>query len=115
MAEADGITFLTLRQIECNIPEDVNRAQAVTSNVLVAIVSRCLYLITEGDAQFPTDLPPSVAARHRLCQGLGKKFKELGYPNPCGYNNFLCESGACPCGRCDGAHLRSSFCDRRPE
>ena len=63
MEEADGILFLSLRQVECAIPDSVTTVAEVTSAVLVSIVSRCLSLITEGEADFPStyEHPPFPA------------------------------------------------------
>lgn len=47
----------------------------VDSATMVASVSRCLKVITEGEATFNESLPPSMAARHRICQGLAQHVK----------------------------------------
>ena len=64
MEEADGILFLALRQIECKIPDSVTTVKEVTSEVLVSIVSRCLSLITEGEAEFPSRYMSACRREH---------------------------------------------------
>lgn len=75
---------------------------------MVASVSRCLKIITDGEANFNESLPPSMAVRHRTCQGLAQHVKvrfsapgapppaasrrplqKLGFTGECGFNQLL--------------------------
>ena len=49
------------------------------------MVVRSVWLITDGKAKFPAQLPPGIAARHRICTLIASKVKELGYlgMSPC--------------------------------
>lgn len=49
--EGDEIVFLSLRQIECGIPDDVVKVSQISADLLVAIISRCLLLITDGEVK----------------------------------------------------------------
>jgi hypothetical protein len=49
--EGDEIIFLSLRQIECNIPAEVVKVGQIGADLLVEIIVRSLLLITDGDAK----------------------------------------------------------------
>jgi hypothetical protein len=89
MEEADGILFLSLQQASIPVPDGIATVAQITSPILIAVVSRCLNLISQGGDEYADKLPKSIAGQHRLCTALGNKFKELGYSRECGYNNFL--------------------------
>jgi hypothetical protein len=46
--EGDSIVFLALRQIECDIPDSVTTFGAISPDLLVEIVDKCLNLISNG-------------------------------------------------------------------
>jgi hypothetical protein len=45
----------------------------------VELVVRSLWLISDGNVKFPAQLPPGIAARHRICTLIASKIKDLGY------------------------------------
>ena len=47
--EGDEIIFLSLRQIECAIPDTVVKVGQITADLLVEIIARCLVLISDGE------------------------------------------------------------------
>ena len=47
--EGDAITFLTLRQIGCSIPESIDSIAQILPELLIYIVYRCLFLISNGE------------------------------------------------------------------
>lgn len=47
--EGDEIIFLSLRQIECPIPDDVVKVGQILPDLLVAIIARSLLLISDGE------------------------------------------------------------------
>ena len=49
--EGDEILLLALRQIECAIPESVVSINDLTAEMLVEIVARSLWLISNGDVK----------------------------------------------------------------
>ena len=63
--------------------------EKIPPEVLVDIVARSLYLISNGDLQFPSQLPANIASRHRICASMAGKVKELGFLGDCGYNQLL--------------------------
>ena len=49
--EGDEIIFLSLRHIECNIPEGIAKVGQIGADLLVEIIARSLLLITDGDSK----------------------------------------------------------------
>ena len=49
--EGDEIIFLSLRQIECAIPDEVVKVGQISADLLVAIIARCLALISDGEVK----------------------------------------------------------------
>ncbi len=49
--EGDEIIFLSLRQIECAIPDEVVKVGQISADLLVAIIARCLSLISDGEVK----------------------------------------------------------------
>lgn len=47
--EGDEIIFLSLRQIECAIPQEVVKVGQITADLLVEIIARSLLLISDGE------------------------------------------------------------------
>jgi hypothetical protein len=88
--EGDAIILLALRQIECeSIGEDVSAISQLGPEAIVEVVARSLWLISQGEAQFPTVLPKSIAQKHRICTNMATKIKEMGFTGDCGYNQLL--------------------------
>ena len=57
--------------------------------MLVEIVARSLFLISDGEVQISHALPPNIASRHRICTTLASKVKDAGFAGDCGYNQLL--------------------------
>ena len=87
--KGDAILLGAFRGIGCSLPEDVNSVSELTADHLVVIMSKSLFLISEGDIVTPSKLPPNIASRHRICTDLAEKIKVLGLPVKCGYNQIL--------------------------
>jgi hypothetical protein len=87
--KGDAILLGTFRGIGCALPEDVNSVSELTADHLVVIMSKSLFLISEGDIVTPSKLPSNIASRHRICTDLAEKIKVLGLPVKCGYNQIL--------------------------
>lgn len=49
--EGDAITLLALRQIDCPIPDDVLSVGQLTPDLIVDVVARSLWLMTDGEAK----------------------------------------------------------------
>lgn len=47
--EGDEIIFLSFRQIECHIPDDIVKVGQISPDLLVAIIARSLLLISNGE------------------------------------------------------------------
>ena len=87
--EGDEILLLAFRQIECKIPGKVTTIDELTPEMLVEIVARSLFLISDGEVQISHALPPNIASRHRICTTLASKVKDVGFAGDCGYNQLL--------------------------
>jgi hypothetical protein len=88
--EGDQIILSALRQIECvSIGPDVLSVGQLTPDMIVEAVSRSLFLISGGEAKFPTTLPANIATKHKVCTQMATKVKELGFPQLLGYNQLL--------------------------
>lgn len=88
--EGDAIILLALRQIECEtIGDDINAIGQLGPESIVEIVARSLWLISQGETQFPFTLPKSIAQKHRICTNMATKIKEMGFTGDCGYNQLL--------------------------
>lgn len=49
--EGDEIIFLSLQQINCNIPSDVTKIGQIYADLLVDMIVKSIYLITGGDVE----------------------------------------------------------------
>ena len=85
--EGDAILFGTLKDAGFNL--EVSKVADITAEILVAILSKCLYLISECDLVAPASLSTNVASRHRVCTDIALKIKQIGCPVKCGYNELL--------------------------
>ncbi|XP_065058861.1 coiled-coil domain-containing protein 22 homolog [Rhopilema esculentum] len=88
MEEVDKIIIHSLRQVGCEIPQELQTIREFTANLVIEAASRCLNLINEG-ANLPTSLPGSMSARFRIGAGLAAACQDLGYPGEIGYQTFL--------------------------
>ena len=57
--------------------------------MLVEIVARSLFLISDGDVDLPYALPSNIASRHRICTTIAARVKDAGFIGDCGYNQLL--------------------------
>jgi len=87
--EGDEIVLLALRSIECKIPEQIKSVKELTAEMIVEVVARSLWLISNGEVKFSVLLPTNIASRHRICTNMASKVKDLGFTGDCGYNQLL--------------------------
>ena len=87
--EGDAIILFAFRQIECGIPDELEAIGQILPELLVEIIARSLWLISNGDIKFPVTLPANIASRHRICTNMASKIKECGFTGDCGYNQLL--------------------------
>jgi hypothetical protein len=86
--EVDNIIIVTLRQIGCDIPDNVTNLSVFTSEIVVSAVSRCLKTIND-ELDLPRKLPGNMSARFRAGTSLADACKDLGYRSDIGYQTFL--------------------------
>lgn len=91
MEEVDGIIIHSLRQIGCDIEEDITNLSGFNTELVVEATVRCLNVIRAGQG-LSTILPTNMAARFRLGATLAQACSELGYRGDIGYQTFLYSS-----------------------
>ncbi|XP_046598581.1 coiled-coil domain-containing protein 22 homolog isoform X1 [Neodiprion lecontei] len=91
MEEVDNIIIHSLRQIGCNIEEDVTNLGRFNTELVVEATVRCLDIIRPG-LGISTIVPANMAARFRLGATLAQACSELGYRGDIGYQTFLYSS-----------------------
>eukprot|EP00118_Oscarella_pearsei_P001418 m.7394 g.7394 ORF g.7394 m.7394 type:complete len:622 (+) comp18556_c0_seq1:19-1884(+) len=86
--EVDNIIIVSLRQIGCDISEEISTLKSFTSEILVEATSKCLMAI-DNELELPNKLPASMSARFRACTALAEACKNLKYRSEMGYQTFL--------------------------
>ncbi|XP_058831111.1 coiled-coil domain-containing protein 22 homolog [Topomyia yanbarensis] len=88
MDEIDNIIFHSLRQIGCNLDEEVSSFDEISPSQLVPIVSKCIALI-DPSLDLPKSLPPGMAQRFTTTASLAEACRTIGYRREIGYQTFL--------------------------
>ncbi|XP_062564380.1 coiled-coil domain-containing protein 22 homolog [Armigeres subalbatus] len=88
MDEIDNIILHSLRQIECNLDEEVTSLGHISPSMLVQIVSKCISLI-DPSLELPQTLPPGMAQRFTATASLAEACRTIGYRRDIGYQTFL--------------------------
>lgn len=88
MEEVDNIIIHTLREIGCDLAEEVVSLKEFTPEMVVHAVAHCLSKVDE-EINVPSSLPQSMSARFRIGATLASTCKDLGYKGEIGYQTFL--------------------------
>ncbi|XP_055593218.1 coiled-coil domain-containing protein 22 homolog [Uranotaenia lowii] len=88
MDEIDNIIFHSLKQIECNLDEEITGLTDLDPSLLVKVVSKCISLI-EPSLDPPKKLPPGMAQRFTVTASLAEACRSVGYRRDIGYQTFL--------------------------
>ncbi|XP_015126240.1 coiled-coil domain-containing protein 22 homolog [Diachasma alloeum] len=91
MEEVDNIIIHSLRQIGCDIDENVTNLGGFDTDLVVEATVRCLDVIKPGLGTSRV-LPANMAARFRVGASLAQACSELGYRGDIGYQTFLYSS-----------------------
>ncbi|XP_070553275.1 coiled-coil domain-containing protein 22 homolog [Ptychodera flava] len=91
MEEVDNIIVHTLRQIGCDLPDEVDSLKKFSTELIVEAAAKCLRVITERTDISPT-LPPGMSAKFRVGTALANACTEIGYTGEIGYQTFLYSS-----------------------
>jgi coiled-coil domain-containing protein 22 len=91
--EGDEIILFSFNQNGCQLGE-LSSLDQINVDQLIDMVSRTLFLVTDGEVKFPLTLPANIASRHRICTDIASKIKDLGFSGDCGYNQLLYPSPA---------------------
>ncbi|XP_011311371.1 coiled-coil domain-containing protein 22 [Fopius arisanus] len=91
MEEVDNIIIHSLRQIGCDIDDNITNLGGFTTDLVVDATVRCLEVIRPG-LGISRILPANMAARFRVGASLAQACSELGYRGDIGYQTFLYSS-----------------------
>jgi hypothetical protein len=91
MEEVDNIIIHSLRQVGCDIEEDVDSLRHFSTELVIEAAVRCLDVIHPG-LGLPHSLPDSMSARFRVGASIAQACKNLGYSGDIGYQTFLYSS-----------------------
>ncbi|XP_008546679.1 coiled-coil domain-containing protein 22 homolog [Microplitis demolitor] len=91
MEEVDNIIIHSLRQIGCDIDEEIVNLNGFTTELIVDATVRCLEIIKPG-VELSRTLPINMAARFRIGATLAQICSDLGYRGDIGYQTFLYSS-----------------------
>eukprot|EP00743_Colponemidia_sp_Colp-15_P004339 GILK01004680.1.p1 GENE.GILK01004680.1~~GILK01004680.1.p1 ORF type:complete len:610 (-),score=174.34 GILK01004680.1:137-1966(-) len=87
MEEVDNILLLSLRQIGCQIREDIRTLTDFDIDLLVKCTTHCLHAIT--GKTYPSVVPEQMSMRYRFCQSLVSSIQELGFKGEISFNIFI--------------------------
>ncbi|XP_059474535.1 coiled-coil domain-containing protein 22 homolog [Neocloeon triangulifer] len=88
MEDVDKIIIHSLRQVGCELDEDIRSIGQFSTELVVEATARCLKSINpEVDA--PLSMPPSMSVRFRIGATLAQACQDLGYKGEIGYQTFL--------------------------
>ncbi|EEC09626.1 coiled-coil domain-containing protein, putative [Ixodes scapularis] len=93
MEEVDQIIIHTLRQVGCELGDDVVSLKQFTTEITVEGVVRCLRFISP-DRELPIHVSPNMVERYNLGMTLASACTELGFKGDLGYQTFLYSSEA---------------------
>nr|XP_018910679.1 PREDICTED: coiled-coil domain-containing protein 22 homolog [Bemisia tabaci] len=88
MEEVDKIILNSLKEINCELEEDVKLLRHLSSENIIAGFAKCLNLINPP-LNLSTQLPPSMSERFKLGASIANAIKELGYKDEIGYQTLL--------------------------
>ncbi|KAG8223724.1 hypothetical protein J437_LFUL003630 [Ladona fulva] len=91
MEEVDKIIIHSLRQVGCDIEDEIESLQQFTTELVVEATVRCLRVIQPG-LTLPVSLPSSMSARFRIGAEIAQVCSDLGYGGDVGYQTFLYSS-----------------------
>ncbi|KAL7292033.1 hypothetical protein TKK_0014316 [Trichogramma kaykai] len=93
MEEVDKIIIHSLRQIGCDVEENISSLSSFNTELVVQATIRCLEIIKPELGINPV-LPENMAARFRIGMLLAQAVMDLGYKGDVGYQTFLYKSEA---------------------
>ncbi|KAK4886403.1 hypothetical protein RN001_002674 [Aquatica leii] len=88
MEEVDNIIIDSLRNLSCNIDEDVQSLKQFTTEIVYSSMVFCLQAINP-DIHFVHSLPQSMSLRLKNATTIAEHIKELGYRGDMGYQTIL--------------------------
>uniref|UniRef100_A0A182R0G4 Coiled-coil domain-containing protein 22 homolog n=1 Tax=Anopheles farauti TaxID=69004 RepID=A0A182R0G4_9DIPT len=89
MDDIDNIILHSLRQIDCDLDEEIQGLEQLTPSILVRTVSKCLLRIDPSLTDLPQSLPPGMAQRFTVTARLAEACTAVGYRRDIGYQTFL--------------------------
>ncbi|XP_034937150.1 coiled-coil domain-containing protein 22 homolog [Chelonus insularis] len=93
MEEVDNIIIHTLKQIGCDIDDNITNMGGFSTELVVEATVRCLEIIRPG-LELSRSFPENMAAKFRMASNLAQICSELGYRGDIGIQTFLYSSEA---------------------
>lgn len=88
MEEVDKIIIHSLKDIGCDLDEDLQGLEEFSTEMVVQAAARCLKVI-QPDIDISDTLPQNMASRFHLSCAIAEACKGLGYNGDVGYQTFL--------------------------
>ncbi|XP_034246632.1 coiled-coil domain-containing protein 22 homolog [Thrips palmi] len=88
MDEVDRIIIRSLKEIGCDIEEEIESLKQFSPELVVEAASKCIEAIQPG-SRIPTSLPPSMSLRFRIGATIAQTCTDMGYTGEVGYQTFL--------------------------
>ncbi|CAH1400021.1 unnamed protein product [Nezara viridula] len=88
MEEVDRIIIHSLKDIGCDLDEDIQGLEEFSTEMVVQAAARCLKII-QPDIDISDTLPQNMASRFHLSCAIAEACKGLGYNGDVGYQTFL--------------------------
>lgn len=88
MEEVDNIIIDSLKNLQCEIDDNVQSLKDFTPDIIVNAISCCLEAIIPG-SKLPKKLAPSMNQKLKLATQLADQIKDLGFRGDMGYQSIL--------------------------
>ncbi|XP_066257152.1 coiled-coil domain-containing protein 22 homolog [Euwallacea similis] len=88
MEEVDKIIIESLRNLHCDIDEDISSLKQFDSDMLMLAIATCLEAMN-SHIKLPRKFPPSMSARIKYALNLAQQIKEFGFKGDIGYQTIL--------------------------
>lgn len=88
MDEVDNIIIESLRNISCEIDEEIINLKLFTPDVIVNAISSCLEAI-KPESKYVKKLPASMSLRIKVASDLAEQIQALGFRGDMGYQTIL--------------------------
>ncbi|XP_066154513.1 coiled-coil domain-containing protein 22-like [Euwallacea fornicatus] len=88
MEEVDKIIIESLRNLHCDIDQEISSLKQFDSEMLMSAIATCLEAMNPH-IKLPRKFPPSMSARIKYALNLAQQIKEFGFKGDMGYQTIL--------------------------